>query len=372
MKFISEQTQLLKAINSVINGISSKRDTILEGILIQTLDNSIKFNTYNEEIGIEYTIKANIVEKGSTVIKAHTFAEIIRRLPDTDINITLDKENNLLTIECEGSCYKLSTLRPEDFPEIPQVQIENSIEISQKDLKNIIKQTIFAVGTDEKRKLYTGSLFDVDNTTLNVVSIDGYRLAIRKTEVISDSSFKMVIPGKTLTEISKIINDSFDMVKIGFSNNQGIFEFENGKLTTKLLEGEFLNYKDIIKTPTETRIKINRNAITESFDRVMLISASSLVKEKKEPVDIQVEIDKLTISCTSSVGMANEEIFTQTEGKEVKLKFNPKFFMDVLKNISNEEIIIDFGTSKSPTMIKPIEDNGEFNYIILPIKSREN
>ena len=194
----------------------------------------------------------------------------------------------------------------------------------------------------------------------------------RKTEVISDSSFKMVIPGKTLTEISKIINDSFDMVKIGFSNNQGIFEFENGKLTTKLLEGEFLNYKDIIKTPTETRIKINRNAITESFDRVMLISASSLVKEKKEPVDIQVEIDKLTISCTSSVGMANEEIFTQTEGKEVKLKFNPKFFMDVLKNISNEEIIIDFGTSKSPTMIKPIEDNGEFNYIILPIKSREN
>ena len=132
------------------------------------------------------------------------------------------------------------------------------------------------------------------------------------------------------------------MVKIGFSNNQGIFEFENGKLTTKLLEGEFLNYKDIIKTPTETRIKVNRNAITDSFERVMLISASSLVKEKKEPVDIQVEIDKLTISCTSSVGMANEEI------------------------------IIDFGTSKSPTMIKPIEDNGEFNYIILPIKSREN
>lgn len=183
---------------------------------------------------------------------------------------------------------------------------------------------------------------------------------------------KWLYLGRTLNEISKIITDSFDIVKIGFSNNQGIFEFENGKLTTKLLEGEFLNYKDIIKTPTETRIKVNRNAITDSFERVMLISASSLVKEKKEPVDIQVEIDKLTISCTSSVGMANEEIFTQTEGKEVKLKFNPKFFIDVLKNISDEEIIIDFGTSKSPTMIKPIEDNGEFNYIILPIKSREN
>ena len=354
MKFISEKTQLLKAINSVINGISSKRDTILEGILIQTLDNSIKFNTYNEEIGIEYTISANIVEKGSTVIKAHTFAEIIRRLPDTDINITLDKENNLLTIECEGSCYKLSTLKAEDFPEIPQVQVENSIEISQKDLRNIIKQTIFAVGTDEKRKLYTGSLFDVDNTTLNVVSIDGYRLAIRKTEVVSNNSFKMVIPRKNFKWNIKNYNRFI------------------GKLTTKLLEGEFLNYKDIIKTPTETRIKVNRNAITDSFERVMLISASSLVKEKKEPVDIQVEIDKLTISCTSSVGMANEEIFTQTEGKEVKLKFNPKFFIDVLKNISDEEIIIDFGTSKSPTMIKPIEDNGEFNYIILPIKSREN
>ena len=124
--------------------------------------------------------------------------ERIEETKDLNAYITLDKENNLLTIECEGSCYKLSTLRAEDFPEIPQVTVENSIEIPQKDLRNIIKQTIFAVGTDEKRKLYTGSLFDVDNTTLNVVSIDGYRLAIRKTEVVSNSSFKMVIPRKNI------------------------------------------------------------------------------------------------------------------------------------------------------------------------------
>lgn len=373
MNFTCEKSTLIKAINSVINGISNKRDTILEGILIKVKNNNIIFTTFNEEIGIEYTINASIEKEGEIVVKAYTFAEIIRRLPDTDINISVSSEedNRLLSIQCEGSNYKLATMKPEEFPEIPKVEIESTFEIPQKDLKNIIKQTIFAVSTDEKRKVYTGSLFDVDNESLNVVSIDGYRLAIRKTAVSSNGVFKMVIPGRTLNEVSKIITDSFDMVKIGFSNNQGIFEFDNCKITTKLLDGDFLNYKEIIKTPTESRVRINKNAIMDSFERVMLISSSSLSKEKKEPVDIILEVEKLTLSCISGVGMAKEELLIETSGKEMKLKFNPKFFLDVLKNIADEDIYIDFGSSKSPTMIKPIEDTEEFNYIILPIKSRD-
>ena len=370
MNFKCDKSTLLKAINSVINGVAIKRDTILEGILINTKDNNVIFNTYNEELGIEYKINADVIKEGSTVVQAQTFAEIIRKLPDSEIEIFIN-ENNLLTINCEGSNFKLATMKPEDFPEIPKVDIENTIKLDQKNLKNLIKQTIFAVGTDEKRKLYTGCLFDVDKDSLNVVAVDGFRLAIRSMNLSSNDTFKMVIPGKTLNEVSKILEDSFNEVTIGFSKNQGIFILEDCKITTKLLEGDYLNYKEVIKSPTETRIRINRNLLQNSFERVMLISSSSLAKEKKEPVDIKLEIGRMIISCMSVIGTAKEELNVETEGQEIALKFNPKFFLDVLKNIDDEEIYIDFGTSKTPTIIRPIENDNSYNYIILPIKTRE-
>ena len=370
MKIICEKNILSKAINSVINGISIKRDTILEGILITTKKDKIILNTYNEEIAIEYTISSNIIEEGSIVVQAHTFAEIIRRLPDTNIEIYLDKEKNLLTIECEGSNYKLATMKAEDFPELPIVNPEYSFELEQKSLKAVIKQTLFAVGNDEKKKLYTGCLFDVDKNSLNVVAVDGYRLAIRNVEIFSENTFKMIVPGKTLSEVSKILDDSFDKVNVGFSENQAIFEFENCKIVTKLLEGEFLNYNTIIETKGETKVRTNRLLFQDSLERVMLISSPSVAKEKKEPVDIDLEIGKMIISCVSTAGIAKEELLVEIEGQENKLKFNPKFFLDVLKNISDEEIIVDFGTSQTPTIIKPIEQNNSYNYIILPIKTR--
>ena len=371
MKFICEKNILSKGINSVINGISVKRDTILEGILITTKDNMIVLNTYNEEIGIEYKINANILEKGAIVVQAHTFAEIIRKLPDTNIEIYLDKENNLLAIECEGSKYKLATMKAEDFPELPKVDAKYNYELEQRSLRSAIKQTIFAVGTDEKRKLYTGCLFDVEKDKLNVVAVDGYRLAIRTIPINSENEFKMVVPGKTLSEISKILDDSFDNLRVGYAENQAIFEFENCKIITKLLEGEFLNYKSIIEAKGETKVKINRMLLQDSLERVMLISSPSVAKEKKEPVDITLEIGKMIISCVSTAGIAKEELIVETEGQEIKLKFNPKFILDVLRNITDEEIFIDFGTSIKPTNIKPIEKTDAYSYIILPMKTRD-
>lgn len=370
MKIICEKNILFKGINSVISGISIKRNTILEGILITTKDNNIILNTYNEEIGIEYTFNAQIVDKGSALVQAQTFSEIIRRLPDTNIEIYLEKENNLLCIECEGSTYKLATMKPEDFPELPKVNPEYTFELEQKSLRNVIKQTLFAAGTDEKRKLYTGCLFDVDKNNLHVVALDGFRLAIRRLLVNSENTFKMIIPGKTLNELTKILEDSFEKVTVGFSENQAIFELENCKITTKLLEGEFLNYKNLLETKGETKVKINKHLFQDSLERVMLISSPSVAKEKKEPVNINLEIGKITISSMSTAGTAKEELFVETEGQEQKLKFNPKFILDVLRNITDEEIIVDFGTSKTPTIIKPIENDNSYNYIVAAMQSR--
>ena len=371
MNFVCERETILKAINSVINGVASKTTMpILEGILIQTNDNEVKLTSYDLEIGIEYIMESKVEEQGNTVVNAIMFSEIIRKLPNKEIRISINS-NNLLEIECEGSLYKLATMNPDEFPELPKINIENSIEIEQTVLKNMIRKTIFAVSTEENRPIFTGCLFEISNGKLNVVAVDGYRLAIKSSKLNeSNSDFSSVIPGKTLNEINKIMSDSFDTVKIGIAKNQALFEMENCKIVTRLLDGEFLKYQNAIPTDWETRIKVNKNEIQNCFERIILISASSIEKEKKYPVKIKIEVGKVIISCANQTGDAKEEIFPETEGKELEIGFNPRFFLDALKAIDDEEVFMEFGTNRSPCIIKSTEE-GDYTYMILPIKMKD-
>ena len=371
MKIVCEKEKILKAINSVTKAVASKTTMpILEGILIQTNDKEVKLTTYDLEIGIEYIIDADVREQGATVVNAIMFSEIIRKLPDTEINISLN-EKNLLVIECEGSLYKLATMNPEEFPELPQINVENSIDIEQNVLKEMIRKTIFAVSTEENRPIFTGCLFEIKNNKLNVVAVDGFRLAW-KSKFLQNSSndFTAVIPGRTLNEVNKIILDSFDNIKIGVAKNQALFEMENCKIVTRLLDGEFLNYSSVIPENWETRVRVNKNIIQNCFERISLISASSIEKEKKYPVKVSVDIGKVTISCTNQTGDAKEEMYVSTEGQNLEAGFNPKYFLDALRAIEDEEIFIDFGTSISPCIIRPVDD-GDYIYMILPIRLKD-
>ena len=334
MKIVCYKDNLLKALNSVIKGVATKTtNPILEGILIQTNDNQIKLTTYDMELGIEYIIDSEVKQQGSTVVNAIMFSEIIRKLPDSEIYITLN-ENNLLEIECEGALYKLTTMNPDEFPELPKIEVENSIDLEQNMLKNMIKRTIFAVSTEENRQIFTGCLFEVENNKLNVVAVDGFRLALRSIYLpVKVSDFKAVIPGKTLNEINKILSDSFENIKIGIAKNQALFEMENCKIVSRTSDGEFLNYKSVIPNTWQTRIKVNKNNLQDSFERISLISASSIEKEKKYPVKVSVDIGKLTILCTNQRGDAKEEVYISTEGKNLEVGFNPKYFLDSLKAI---------------------------------------
>ena len=281
MKIVCEKDLLLKGINSVVKAASTKTTMpILEGILIQTNDNEIKLTTYDLEIGIEYVMSCNVYEQGSTVVNAIMFSEIIRKLPDTDISIFIN-ENNLLVIECEGSLYKLATMNAEEFPELPKIEVENSITLEQNILKNMIRKTIFAVSTEENRPIFTGCLFEIQENKLNVVSVDGFRLALKSNFLTTKvNNFSAVIPGKTLNEVNKIISDSFDNIMIGVAKNQAVFEMENCKIVTRILDGEFLNYASVIPANWETRIRVNKNVFQNCFERISLISAS---KRKKIP-----------------------------------------------------------------------------------------
>jgi len=371
MKIICYKDKILKAINSVVKAVASKTTMpILEGILIQTNENEIKLTTYDLEIGIEYIMECEIKEQGSTVVNATMFSEIIRKLPDTEITIYIN-EQNLLVIECEGSLYKLATMNPDEFPELPKINIENSIELEQNTLKNMIRKTIFGVSIEENRPIFTGCLFEAINNKLNVVSVDGFRLAWRSKFLNERTNdFKAVIPGKTLNEVNKIISDSYDSIKIGISKNQALFEMENCKIVTRILDGEFLNYMNIVPKTWETRIKVNKNNIQDCFERISLISASSIEKEKKYPVKITIDIGKVTISCTNQTGDAKEEIYVATEGKNLEAGFNPKYFLDALKSIDDEEVYIDFGTNISPCVIRPVESE-DYTYMILPIRLKD-
>ena len=371
MKFSCYKDVIIKALNSVVKGVSSKTTMpILEGILIQTNENEIKLTTYDLEIGIEYIMECDVKEQGATVVNAIMFSEIIRKLPDSEIKISLD-EKNLLIIECEGSLYKLATMNPEEFPELPKINVEESIQIEQNTLKNMIRKTIFAVSTEENRPIFTGCLFEIKNNKLNVVAVDGFRLAWRSYILPNDTNdFSAVIPGRSLNEINKILLDSFDIIKIGVSKNQALFEMEKCKVVTRLLDGEFLNYASVIPENWETRIKVNKNELQNCFERISLISASSIEKEKKYPVKVFIDIGKITISCTNQTGDAKEELYVSTEGKNLEVGFNPKYFLDALKSIDEEEIFIDFGSSISPSVIRP-EEEGSYTYMILPIRMKE-
>ncbi|MBF0988435.1 MAG: DNA polymerase III subunit beta [Clostridiales bacterium] len=374
MKIIFEKDKMIKALNSVTKAVATKTTMpILEGILIQTNNDDIKLTCYDKELGIEYIIKENnVLEQGSIVVNAIMFSEIIRKLPDTNITISIN-ENNLLVIECEGSVYKLATMNPDDFPQLPEINVENSIELEQNTIKDMIRKTIFAISTEENRPVFTGCLFEVKNNKLNVVAVDGFRLAW-KSKVLNTKTndFEAVIPGRTLQEINKILADSFDLIKLGISKNQALFEIENCKIVTRLLDGEFLKYSEVIPKKWETRVRVNKNLISNCFERISLISSSSMEKEKRYPVKLNVEVGKIKISCTNQTGDAKEEIFTTTEGQDLEAGFNPKFFLDVFRNIDDEEVYINFGTSISPSVIKSIEDDGDYQYMILPVRLKKD
>ena len=372
MKLICEKEKLLLGLNNVIRtSVGRTTSPILEGILIELKKKEVILTTNDLEIGMEYILKdVEIEEEGKAVVDSRMFADIIRKLPDNDITISLT-DKNLLLIECEGSQYKLSTMNADEFPTLPTINVEKTISLPQKVFKDMIKRTLFAVSTDENRPIFTGCLLDAKQSSLNVVAVDGFRLAQRVSPVFTDSDeFKAIIPGKYLNEVSKNLLDVEDLVKIGISKNQALFELADCKIVTRLLEGDFLDYNNVIPKDHETRITINKNELQGAIERASIFSISASEKEKKYPIKIYINIDNIIVSCTSQVGDAKEEVKVETEGQELEIGFNPKYLLDALKAIEDDEVILDFGSNISPCVIRCITDS-KFTYMVLPMRHKE-
>lgn len=364
MKIICSQKTLSSSINIVQKAVSTKTTLpVLKGILLETEGDRLKLVGTDLELGIESYINAQIIKPGSVVISSRILGEIIRKLPDSEVEITVDEENNAL-IKCENSEFTLIGQSALEFPELPEIEKDNRYTIPQDLLKNMIKQTTFATAIDETRPILTGVLMEIANETISMVALDGYRLALRQGGIKNSTWNKAVIPGKTLNEVLKVLAEEDNSnVDIYFTDKQVLFNMENTRVISRLLEGEFINYRQIIPNNHKSRLKVNTRSLSDSIER-----ASLMAKEgKNNLIKFSIKDEKMTISSNSEIGKVLEDLFIELEGNDIEIGFNSKYFLDALRVIDSEEIYLDFTTNVSPCIIKPVDHNN-YTYLVLPVR----
>lgn len=363
MKLVFAKANLLKSVSIVMKAVPSKTTMpILECILIDASASQIKFTSNDMELGIETIVEGTIEERGIIALDAKIFSEIVRRLPDSYVTIETD-DNLLTTITCEKAKFNIPGKSGEDFSYLPVIERNDCVSISQFTLKEVIRQTIFSIAANENNKLMTGELFEIKNNTLKVVSLDGHRIAIRKIELNeSYEDKKVVVPGKTLNEISKILSGEInDQVNIFFTDNHIVFEFDQTTVVSRLIDGEYFRIEQMLSSDYETKVQINKREFLNCIDRATL-----LVKEgDKKPIIINIEDEGMQLRIDSSMGSMKEDIDITKEGKDIMIGFNPKFLIDALRIIDDELISIYLVNPKAPCFIK--NDEESYIYLILPV-----
>ena len=363
MKLICPKSELLKSVNIVMKAVPGKTTMpILECILIDASANEIRFTSNDMELGIETIVDGTIEEKGIIALDAKIFSEIVRKLPDNNVTITTDEKLNTL-ITCEKAKFNIPGKSGEDFSYLPFIEKNDCVRISQFTLKEIIRQTIFSIAANENNKLMTGELFQIENNMLRVVSLDGHRISIRKIALKEEcADKKVVVPGKTLNEISKILSGEMeDMVEIYLAENHILFEFDNTKVVSRLIEGDYFKIDQMLSSDYETKVKINKREFLDCIDRATL-----LVKEgDKKPIIIHIEDGSMELRIDSQIRSMKEDIDIEKEGKDILIGFNPKFLIDALKVIDDEEACIYLMNPKAPCFIRDEEE--QYIYLILPV-----
>lgn len=364
MKISCSKSNLLSALNIVSKAVSTKTTMpILECVLIDVYADSIKLTANDLELGIETLLEGNVIEMGRIAIEAKIFTDIVRKLPDSEIYIESTPDCKTI-IRCEKAKFVISSKSGEDFTELPSIEKEKSISISQFTLKEVIRQTIFSISDNENNKLMTGELFEVKDGKLTVVSLDGHRISLRNIELKGNSSdVRVVVPGKTLNDLSKIITGGIDdMVNIYFTDRHILFEFDNTMVVSRLLEGEYFKIVQMLSMDHKIKVKINNREFLDCIDR-----ASLLIKESdKKPIIVSIKDDNnMYLKVDTMMGSMNEELGINKEGEEIIIGFNPRFLMDVLRVIDDEDIYLYMRDAKSPCIIK--DDAQSYIYVVLPV-----
>ena len=363
MNFICSKQKLQEGISIVTKAITGKTTMpILEGIYIEANDEGLTLIGSDMDVSIETKVEAKVTTAGKIVLDARLFGEIIRKLPNSDVKIEIT-DNDLIQVTCEKSVFNLVYMNPSDYPMLPTINEDLKVEVPQNLLKNMIKGTSFAIAQDEVRPILQGILFEVKDKQLNLVALDGYRLAIRNELLDIDNDIEVVIPGKTLNEVSKILEDNSDLVEITFTSNHILFNLEKTKIISRLLEGKFINYNSLLPQEHKLSINVNRQELQNSIERASLMAKDG----NTNLIKLDIQQDNLIISSNSQLGKVREEISIKLQGDEIQIAFNSRYLLDVLKSMEEEEIVIELTSSVSPCVIKGKNSNNA-KYLVLPVR----
>ena len=363
MRIICSKQNLLNGVQIVSKAVPGKTTMpILECILVDATKGYITLTANDMELGIETVVDGDIVEAGVVAIDAKFLLEIVRKLPDNFVVISTDS-NYKTTITCEKAKFDIVGKSGEDFFKLPAISKNEFIVLRQFTLKDLVRQTIFSIADNDNNKMMTGELFQIEGSKLKVVSLDGHRISIRKVDLREEyTSRKVVVPGKTLNEVSKILNgDAESEVILYFTDKHIVFEFGTTTVVSRLIEGEYFRIDQMLNGDYETKIHINKKELLSCIDRATL-----LIKEgDKKPIIMNISDDSMELTINSVVGSMNEEIDIAKSGKDLMIGFNPKFLIDALRVVDLEEIDMYMLNPKSPCIIRDEEDT--FVYLILPV-----
>ena len=367
IKFTCEKALLNSAISTVSRAVPSKSTiSSLEGILIKAGD-QLSLTGYNLEIGVNTLIPAEVDKIGSLVLPAKLFGDIIRLMPDNVISVSSD-DKNIVTIECGEIKYNIVGTEADEYPNMPSINEEKTLYISQKKLSSMIRETIFAVSESDVRPIHTGSKFDVQGNEITVVSVDGYRLAIRKEELSINEcgDIEFVVPGNALKEVEKICSDTDDDAAITVGEKHVMFAMGGTTLITRRLEGEFLDYKKAVPRNNPISLIVNKKELQSSIERVSLIIDDRI----KTPVRCTFGDGKATFTTNTTIGTATDVCTIEGNGENLEIGFNNRYLLDAIKAAPSEVVKLEMNNGVSPCIIVPAEEKENFLFMVLPVRLR--
>lgn len=366
MRFTCEKSALAEAVSICSHAVGVKSaSAVMEGLLLESGAGNVLISGFNYKTSIQREIDADIRRHGRVVLNARILFDIVRRLPAETVEIDVD-DRLMATIRGGASEFQLIASDPEDFPEMPEVNFSECFQLSSGLLREMISGVLFAVGDNENKPIITGSLMEVSDRLFRMVGVDGYRLAVRQEEIEcpQEESFRFVVPGEALKEIARILPDSDDsLCTIYPQRKHALFAFDRTRITTRLLEGEFLNWRAAVPTEQPIQLKLNRSNLISAVERVSLIISERL----KNPVRCTFEGSKLKLCCVTALGRSYDEIDIPDCGTTLEIGFNNKYLLDALRACQDEEFVLGLKGALSPATLTPAEGD-RYTYLVLPVR----
>lgn len=368
MKISCLRTDLANAVSNVSRAVSTKAAIpALEGVLIKAYDNKLNISGYNLEIGITTDIEATIQAEGEIVVSAKLFLDIVRRLPEEIVMIETD-DRMVTYITCGHVDYQIVGMSSVEYPDLPSFEQTDSITVNAKILREMIRQTVYAVSENTAKPIYTGSLFEIEDGNFRIVAVDGYRMAIRNENVDSESKTSFVVPGKTQQEVLKLLTDDDENVEIIIGQRHITFKVKNYRVISRLIEGTFLDYNTTIPKEAKTEIVMNTRSIINAIERMSLLNNDRV----QSPVRCIFADDEIKLSCASAVGKASDVLSVPIIGDPVEIGFNNRYMLDALKNTDTDEIKLILNGPTAPMIIKPIKGDSFFCFVLPMRLANEN